>query len=170
MLGGKILERKAGVLMHISSLHGNRGIGSMGKAAYEFVDFMAEAGLSLWQVLPLCPTSYGDSPYQSPSAIAGNPYFIDLDELIERKLLKPEEAKVYKMKPVDYAEVYYERFDTLRKAYKRFIKKPPADYQTFKDENAFGWTTTLCLWRSKKRTTCRLGTLGRTSLNTAPPT
>ncbi|WP_251182483.1 4-alpha-glucanotransferase [Anaerocaecibacter muris] len=143
------MERKAGVLMHISSLHGNRGIGSMGKAAYEFVDFMAEAGLSLWQVLPLCPTSYGDSPYQSPSAIAGNPYFIDLDELIERKLLKPEEAKVYKMKPVDYAEVYYERFDTLRKAYKRFIKKPPADYQTFKDENAF-WLDDYALFMALK--------------------
>ena len=77
------MERKAGVLMHVSSLPGKYGIGSLGKAAYEFVDFLAAAGLSLWQVLPLCPTSYGDSPYQSPSVFAGNPYFIDLDALIE---------------------------------------------------------------------------------------
>ncbi len=131
------MERKAGVLMHISSLPNRRGIGSLGKAAYEFVDFLADAKLSLWQVLPLCPTSYGDSPYQSPSALAGNPYFIDIDTLIAEKLLRPQDAKVYDVAPVDYAAVYFERFATLRKAFKRFIKAPPADYESFKAENSF---------------------------------
>lgn len=143
------MKRRAGVLMHISSLPGTRGIGSMGKAAYEFVDFLAKAKLSLWQVLPLCPTSYGDSPYQSPSALAGNPYFIDLDVLAEDKLLKPEELPTYKVAPVDYAAVYFERFDTLKKAFKRFIKKPPADYADFKRENAF-WLDDYALFMAIK--------------------
>ncbi len=143
------MERKAGVLMHISSLPGNRGIGSMGKAAYDFVDFLAGAKLSLWQVLPLCPTSYGDSPYQSPSALAGNPYFIDLDTLIAEGLLEPDEAPEYKLKKVDYAAVYFERYDTLRKAFKRFIKKPPADYEAFKSENAF-WLDDYALFMALK--------------------
>ncbi len=143
------MERKAGVLMHVSSLPNNRGIGSLGKAAYEFVDFMADAGLSLWQVLPLCPTSYGDSPYQSPSALAGNPYFIDIDTLIEEKLLKPTEAKEYKLTDVDYAAVYYERYDTLRKAFKRFIKTPSEDYDAFKAENAF-WLDDYALFMALK--------------------
>ena len=131
------MERKSGVLMPISSLPNNRGIGSMGKEAYEFVDFLAESKLALWQVLPLCPTSYGDSPYQSPSALAGNPYFIDLDALIADGYLKEAEAPVYEMGYVDYERVYNERYATLKKAYRRFIKTPPADYETFKAENAF---------------------------------
>lgn len=135
--------------MHISSLPGNRGIGSMGKAAYEFVDFLADAKLSLWQVLPLCPTSYGDSPYQSPSALAGNPYFIDLDMLIEEGLLKETEAPEYPMKDVDYAEIYFERYDTLRKAFKRFKKKTPSDYDDFKSENAF-WLDDYALFMAIK--------------------
>lgn len=135
--------------MHISSLPNRRGIGSMGKSAYEFVDFLAQSGLSLWQVLPLCPTSYGDSPYQSPSAIAGNPYFIDIDTLIEQGLLKPAEAKEYPLKPVDYAAVYYERFDTLRKAFRRFTKKLPDDYESFKAQNAF-WLDDYALFMALK--------------------
>ncbi len=143
------MERKAGVLMHISSLPNERGIGSLGKSAYDFVDFLKASGLGLWQVLPLSVTSYGDSPYQSPSAVAGNPYFIDLDTLINEGLLKPGEAPVYELKPVDYAAVYFERFDTLKKAYKRFIKKPPADYGTFKAENAF-WLDDYALFMAIK--------------------
>ena len=123
--------------MHISSLPNNRGIGSFGKSAYEFVDFLSRAGLSLWQVLPLCPTSYGDSPYQSPSAIAGNPYFIDLDTLAENGLLKKTELHEYALGNVDYEAIYFERFGTLRKAFSRFKKAPPDDYATFKAENAF---------------------------------
>ena len=67
--------------MHLSSLPSPHGIGTMGKAAYDFVDFLQESGQTCWQLLPICPTSYGDSPYQSYSTFAGNPYFIDLDEL-----------------------------------------------------------------------------------------
>ena len=75
--------RKSGVLMHISSLSSPHGIGSMGKEAREFVDFLKKSGQSYWQILPVCPTSYGDSPYQSFSTFAGNPYFIDLDEFVK---------------------------------------------------------------------------------------
>ena len=73
--------RASGVLMHISSLPGDFGIGTFGENAYSFVDFLYESGQTYWQLLPLCPTSYGDSPYQSFSTFAGNPYFIDLETL-----------------------------------------------------------------------------------------
>ena len=87
--------RKSGILLHISSLPSEYGIGKLGKNAYEFVDFLAECRVGLWQILPLSPTSYGDSPYQSFSAFAGNPYFIDF-ELLEEEglLLKSDYAKI----------------------------------------------------------------------------
>ena len=75
------LKRGAGILLPVSSLPSKYGIGTFGKEAYKYVDWLCAAGQSYWQVLPLGPTSYGDSPYQSPSAFAGNPYFIDLDIL-----------------------------------------------------------------------------------------
>ena len=75
--------RKSGILMHLSSLSSPYGIGTMGKEAREFVDFLQASGQSCWQILPICPTSYGDSPYQSYSTFAGNPYFIDLEKLQE---------------------------------------------------------------------------------------
>lgn len=143
------MERKAGVLMHISSLPNERGIGSMGKAAYEFVDFAAEAGLSLWQVLPLCPTSYGDSPYQSPCVFAGNPYFIDLDVLAEKGLLAQAELPVYALGDVDYEAVYNERFGTLRKAFSRFMLSPPSDYADFKKKNV-DWLDDYALFMAIK--------------------
>ena len=71
--------RKSGILMHISSLPSPYGIGTMGKSAYEFVDFLKSAGQAYWQILPLSPTGYGNSPYQSFSTYAGSPYLIDLD-------------------------------------------------------------------------------------------
>ena len=77
-------RHKAGVIMSVSSLPGKYGIGSFGKAAHDFVDFLDATGQKCWQVLPLNPTSYGDSPYQSPSSVAGNPYFIDLEILAEK--------------------------------------------------------------------------------------
>ena len=76
--------RKCGVLMPVSSLPSRFGIGGFSKEAYDFVDFLAEGGQSLWQILPLGPTGYGDSPYQSFSTFAGNPYYISLDALIEQ--------------------------------------------------------------------------------------
>ena len=87
--------RKSGILMHISSLPSDYGIGTLGSEAYKFVDFLKASSQSWWQVLPVCPTSYGDSPYQSNSAFAGNPYFIDLDILCEEGLLKKNEIKNY---------------------------------------------------------------------------
>ena len=85
--------RSAGVLMHITSLPSNYGIGTLGIEAYKFADFLVKAKQKNWQMLPLGPTGYGDSPYQSTSSYAGNPYMIDLDVLIAEKLLKEDEVK-----------------------------------------------------------------------------
>src|SRR5574344_2015221 len=85
-------NRKCGVLLPISSLPSPYGIGCFSKEAYEFVDFLSRSGQSLWQILPLGPTGYGDSPYQSFSTFAGNPYFIDLEALIEEGLLTRKEC------------------------------------------------------------------------------
>ena len=83
--------RESGILLHITSLPSPHGIGTMGAAAREFVDFLAAAGQRYWQLLPICPTGYGDSPYQSFSTYAGNPYLIDLDLLAAQGLLQPRE-------------------------------------------------------------------------------
>ena len=87
----KYIKRSSGILMGIFSLPSPYGIGTLGAAARDFVDFLAASGQTWWQMLPVGPTSYGDSPYQSPSTFAGNPYFIDLDMLVEDDLLKQEE-------------------------------------------------------------------------------
>lgn len=116
--------RESGVLMHITSLPGKYGIGTMGKEAYKFVDFLKEAGQSYWQILPLTPTGYGDSPYQSCSAFAGNYYLIDLELLMEDGLLS--EADVDEIvwnvsdEKVDFGLLYTYRLSVLRKAYARF--------------------------------------------------
>ena len=91
---GKELERGAGILLPISSLPSPYGIGTLGDKAYEFVDMLRSSGQKYWQVLPVGPTSFGDSPYQSFSAFAGNPYFIDLDYLVEEGLLDKEELDI----------------------------------------------------------------------------
>ena len=128
-------ERAAGILMPISSLPSEYGIGCFSKSAYEFVDWLKGAGQSYWQILPLGPTSYGDSPYQSFSSFAGNPYFIDLELLCKDKLLTKKECESYKWgkKPqyVDYGIMYINRYELLRKAYERFSKKTPDDYEAF---------------------------------------
>ena len=87
--------RKSGVLMHISSLPSKYGIGTLGEEAYNFVDFLKESGQGFWQILPIGPTSFGDSPYQSPSTYAGNPYFIDFDLLRHDGLLEESDYKDY---------------------------------------------------------------------------
>lgn len=124
--------RKAGILLHISSLPGPYGIGSFGKAAYDFVDFLIRNKQSFWQILPLGPTSYGDSPYQTFSAFANNPYFIDLDLLVKEGLLKKQEITATFANPraVDYHKLYEERFDVLRHAFKRFDDQD-SGYVTF---------------------------------------
>ena len=115
--------RSAGILMPISSLPSPCGIGSLGQAARDFVDFLAAAGQSYWQILPICPTSYGDSPYQSFSSFAGNPYFIDLDTLADRGFLDPSDYRDINWgddpAKVDYGRMYENRFSVLRRACSR---------------------------------------------------
>ena len=115
--------RSSGILMHITSLPGPHGVGTMGKQAYAFIDFLAEAGQSCWQILPLNPTGYGDSPYQSCSTFAGNHYLIDLDTLVEEGLLTKEEVEEVTWSrqetKVDYGLLYNNRLKVLRKAFRR---------------------------------------------------
>ena len=110
--------RTSGILLPISSLPSPGGIGTMGAAAREFVDFLHAAGQHYWQILPVCPTSYGDSPYQSFSTFAGNPYFIDLDQLAEAGLLTPEEYRTidWESTPdcINYGVLYEKRYPVLR--------------------------------------------------------
>ena len=117
-------RRKSGILMPISSLPGAYGIGSLGKSAYDFVDFLTETKTKCWQVLPLNPTSYGDSPYQSPASVAGNPYFIDLDILYKKRLLTKDDLKESKdtSKRIDYGRLFNTRYVILRRAYARFLE------------------------------------------------
>ena len=127
--------RTSGVLMPISSLPSPYGIGTMGKAARKFIDFLDKAGQTYWQILPICPTSYGDSPYQSFSSFAGNPYFIDLEYLCKEGYLKKKECESFDWggseKYIDYGTMYASRYALLKKAYARFKDNVPADYAGF---------------------------------------
>ncbi len=120
-------KRAAGILMPIFSLPGRYGIGTLGKEAYRFADFLEKSGQTYWQVLPIGPTGYGDSPYQSFSTFAGNPYFIDLETLVAEGLLTKEECEEVDFgkdeRRVDYEKLYFGRFPLLLKAYLRFCKK-----------------------------------------------
>jgi 4-alpha-glucanotransferase len=146
-------RRSAGILMPIFSLPGNYGIGGFSKEAYDFVDFLRESGHKMWQILPLGPTSYGDSPYQSFSTFAGNPYFIDLDALVEDKLLTKEECKKYEVKnskkSIHYGELYEKRFKVLRIAFSRF--KGGSEFDRFKKENE-DWLNDYALFMAVKGT------------------
>lgn len=145
--------RSSGVLMHISSLPSPYGIGTMGKAAVQFVDFLEEAGQTYWQILPVCPTSYGDSPYQSFSSFAGNPYFIDLDYLCMDGLLEKEECEAYNWgddeTQVDYGILYENRYKLLKKAFVRFRADEPEDFKTFCSEEA-EWLDNYALFMALK--------------------
>ena len=129
--------RESGILMHITSLPGPYGIGTMGKRAYKYVDFLEKASQSYWQILPLTPTGYGDSPYQSFSACAGNHYLIDLDTLVEEGLLKKEEITAVNWGEnetrVDFGRMYQQRAGVLKAAFDRFV--PGAEYEAFVAEN-----------------------------------
>ncbi len=131
--------RRCGVLMPISSLPSRFGIGGFSKEAYDFVDFLAASGQSLWQILPLGPTGYGDSPYQSFSTFAGSPYYISLDALIEEGLLTEEECSSVDFgndtKKVDYEKIYFTRFKLLRKAFERANVNENPEYKAFVEEN-----------------------------------
>lgn len=146
-------NRKSGILMPIASLPGKYGIGTFGKDSYDFVDRLAQAGQSYWQILPLGPTSYGDSPYQSFSTFAGNPYFIDPDLLIEEKLLTKKEADSFyfgrKADTIDYGSIYQSRFKMLKKAYSRAKLESDKEYAKFCRDNKF-WLEDYALYMAIK--------------------
>ncbi len=131
--------RTSGILMPIFSLPSKYGIGTLGKEAYNFVDFLKKSGQTYWQILPIGTTSFGDSPYQSFSAYAGNPYFIDLEELVKQGLLTKNEIEGFKWgtdsSKVDYELMYKSRFSVLRLAFERFKTAPPTDFEKFKNNN-----------------------------------
>ncbi len=148
--------RASGILMHISSLPSNYGIGTLGQEAYNFIDFLKKAGQTYWQILPICPTGFGDSPYQTFSSFAGNPYFIDLDFLIEDGLLKKDECENIKWgnydTSVNYKMMYDNRFEVLKIAYERFMKSVPDDFEKFCNDEEY-WLSYYALFMSIKNET-----------------
>ena len=145
--------RASGILLHISSLPSPYGIGTLGKAAYDFADFLHAAGQHYWQILPLGPTSYGDSPYQSFSTHAGNPYFIDLDLLVEEGLLEQEELDAIdwscSQERVNYGFLFSVRYDLLYKAFLRGRDKYEREIRLFREENP--WLEDYALFMALKR-------------------
>ncbi len=145
--------RTSGILMPVFSLPSRYGIGSFSKSAYQFVDMLKKAGQKYWQILPLCPTSYGDSPYQSFSTYAGNPYFIDLDQLIEEKLLTRKECQACDFgddpQDIDYGKLYENRFKLLRKAYERANVGEDQEFEAYRRENAW-WLDDYALFMAVK--------------------
>lgn len=149
----KMMTRSSGILMPLSSLPSPYGIGTMGKAAYEFVDFLKAAGQKYWQLLPMGPTSYGDSPYASFSTFAGNPYFIDLDALVEEGLLEKADLAGIRWgireDRVDYGLIFQSRFRVLRKAFQRGREALREEIAAFRRENA-GWLEDYALFMAVK--------------------
>lgn len=159
--------RKSGVLMAVFSLPNKYGIGCFSKEAYDFVDYLSEAGQKFWQILPLGPTGYGDSPYQSFSTFAGNPYYIDLQEFIDEGWLSEAECEeaytefyesndAYnalsedaKNMYVDYEAHYYARFSLLRRAYKRSNTKERKEYKNFVSKEKY-WLDDYALYMAIK--------------------
>mgnify|MGYP002514842108 CR=1 FL=1 len=133
------MDKTAGILFAISSLPSKYGIGCFSKEAYKFVDWLEEAGQTYWQILPLGVTGFGDSPYQSFSTFAGNPYFIDLEALISEGLITEEECNSVDFgsdeQQIDYEKLYNGRYGLLRKAYERSNVSEKADFVKFLDEN-----------------------------------
>ena len=148
----KKLSRGAGILLAVSSLPSDYGIGSFGQAAFDFVDFLALARQRYWQILPIGPTSYGDSPYQSFSAFAGNPYFIDLNLLCDEKLLTEQECTAAGAgrgdTRVDYLHLFQTREPLLKKAFLRF--KNHRELKKFREENK-PWLEDYALFMAVKK-------------------
>ena len=143
--------RSSGILMHITSLPGSYGMGTMGKQAFAFVDFLKQAGQSMWQILPLTPTGYGDSPYQSCSSFAGNHYLIDLESLIEEGLLRKEEVETidwcWKETKADFGKLYNNRLKVLRIAYSRVLGGN--DFELFLEDSE-SWLPDFALFMALK--------------------
>ena len=147
------MERSSGILLAISSLPSKYGIGSLGEEAKSFIDFLVKAKQSYWQILPVGPTSYGDSPYQCPSAYAGNPYFIDLDNLVKEGLLDASDLEGLSWgddpERVDYGLQYTQKHPLLEKAAKRGIEKNDEGFVRFRAENH--WLSDYCLYMALKK-------------------
>lgn len=147
------MERGSGILMHISSFPTNYGIGTMGSEAYRFVDFLQKSGQKYWQILPIGPTSYGDSPYQSFSTFAGNPYFIDLDKLREDGALKFEEYADLDWgsdrEKVDYEKIFKNRFKVLQIAYSCDRQRKREEIHKFRVENSY-WIENYAMFMALK--------------------
>lgn len=145
--------RQSGVLLAISSLPSRYGIGCFSKEAYEFVDFLEQAGQKLWQILPIGPTGYGDSPYQSFSSFAGNPYFIDLETLIAEGYLTEADCDACDFgsneEYVDYEKIYKARFKVLKKAFQNRNDQDSQEYKDFVEANAY-WLDDYALYMAVK--------------------
>lgn len=152
-----MFERSSGILFHPTSLPGKYGIGTLGKEAYAFIDFLKKSRQKLWQIFPLGPTGYGDSPYQSFSSFAGNPYLIDFDLLIEAHLLSEEDLRDIffgdNEEYIDYGAIYNQKYPLLRKAYENFKSSDNHEMREnlehFKRENA-SWLNDYSLYISLK--------------------
>ena len=147
------MKRTAGILMPITSLPGKYGIGCFSEEAYKFVDWLQATGQTYWQILPIHPTSYGDSPYQSFSTFAGNPYFIDLDALVAEGVLMQKECDSMDFgedeTDIDYEAQYNSRYTLLRKAYERSNISENVIYQQFVKENEW-WLSDYALFMALK--------------------
>lgn len=145
--------RESGILLPVASLPSRYGIGAFSKSAYDFIDKLKAAGQSYWQILPLGPTGYGDSPYQSFSAFSGNPYFIDLETLIEQGYLTKEDCEAYDFgdnsRYIDYEKIYLSRFKVLKIAYERSSMSENKEFEKFINENAF-WLEDYALYMAVK--------------------
>ncbi|QXM06385.1 4-alpha-glucanotransferase [Crassaminicella indica] len=148
-----MITRSSGILMHITSLPSPYGIGTFGKEAYAFIDFLVKAGQKYWQLLPLGSTGYGDSPYQSFSAFAGNPYFIDLEFLEEDGLIKKEDYSHLDFgsdrEKVDYEKIFNEKMPVLRKAFENGKQKYNEEVKNFREENK-DWIDDYALYMAVK--------------------
>ena len=146
------MTRGAGILLAVSSLPSPYGIGTLGSAAFNFIDLLADMKQKYWQVLPVGPTSFGDSPYQPLSSCAVNPYLIDLDELVEEGLLTIEEIRCYnwgtEKDRIDYAVIAENRYHILQKAFDRFDKNAQ-EFEEFKKDNE-DWLGEYALYMSIK--------------------
>ena len=147
------MKRASGLLLPIASLPSRYGIGCFSREAYDFVDWLKEAGQSYWQILPLSPTSYGDSPYQSFSSFAGNPYFIDLEALVKEGMLTEEECEACDFgdnpNRIDYGKIYEQRFSLLHPAYERSNIAQNPEFISFTQENA-DWLEDYALFMAVK--------------------
>ena len=150
--------------MHITSLPSPYGIGSMGKSAFDFIDFLKKAGQTYWQILPINPPGYGDSPYQAFSTFAGNPYLIDLDQLVQNGWLKQEELDRVswgsREDQVDFSTMYDQRLHVLHLAWSRFHKAPADGYAEYLEQQKSSMST-CSLWPSKHIITTARGHSGR---------